>query len=49
MTRTYEVMFDLECNDLILQMFQSFFNIRKHHYDSHGTHAFHLVIMYERS
>ena len=33
MTQTYEVMFDLECDDLILQMFQCFFNIRRHHSD----------------
>lgn len=33
MTRTYEISFDLEYDDLILQMFQCFFNIRKHHLD----------------
>jgi len=34
MTRTYEIMFDLECDGLILQMFQCFFSIRKHHPDT---------------
>ncbi len=33
MVRTYDIMFDLECDDLILQMFQCFFSIRKHHPD----------------
>jgi len=31
MVRSYHIMFGLECNDLILQMFQCFFNIKKHH------------------
>ena len=38
MTKTYEVMFDLECDGLILQMFQCFFNIRRHHPDTVITH-----------
>ena len=33
MDRTYEIMFNLECDDLILQMFRCFFSIRKHHPD----------------
>ena len=33
MTQTYEVMIDLECDGLILQMFQCFFSIRRHHSD----------------
>ena len=35
---TYVIMFDLECDDLILQMFQCFFNIRRHHSDTVITH-----------
>ena len=38
MTKTYEIMFDLECDDLILQNFQFFFSIRKHHPDIVITH-----------
>lgn len=38
MTRTYEIMFDLECDGLILQMFQCFFSIRKHHFDTVIAH-----------
>lgn len=30
-TRTYKIMFDLECDGLIPQMFQCFFSVRKHH------------------
>lgn len=30
---TYDIMFDLECDDLILQMLQSFFSIKDHHPD----------------
>jgi len=37
-TRTCEIMFDLECNDLILQMFQCFFSIRRHHSHPVKTH-----------
>ena len=33
MTRTYEVMIDLECDGLVLQMFQCFFSIRRHRFD----------------
>lgn len=29
--QTYVIMFDLECDDLIFQMFQYFFSINKHH------------------
>lgn len=38
MNRTYEILFDLECDDLIIQMFQCFFSIRKHHPDKIITH-----------
>lgn len=38
MTRTYELMFDLECDGLILQMFQCFFSIRRHHPDTVIAH-----------
>ena len=31
MTKTYEVTFNLKCDDLVLQTFQCFFSIRKHH------------------
>ena len=35
---TYIIMFDLECDDLILQMFQCFFSIRRHHRDTVIAH-----------
>lgn len=35
---TYVIMFDLECDDLILQMFQCFFNVRRHHPDTVIAH-----------
>ena len=38
MTKTYEILFDLECDDLILHMFQCFFNIKKHHPDKVIAH-----------
>lgn len=38
MTRTYKIMFDLECDDLILQMFQCFFGIMRHLPDSIKKH-----------
>ena len=38
MTRTYEILFDLEGDGLILQMFQCFFNIRKCHPNTLITH-----------
>ena len=38
MTKTYEIMFDLECDGLILRMFQCFFSIRRHHLDTVTTH-----------
>ena len=38
MTGTYEIMFDLECDGLILQMFQCFFSIRKHQPDTIIAH-----------
>ena len=36
--KTYVIMFDLECDDLILQMFQCFFSIRRHHPDTVIAH-----------
>ena len=36
--KTYVIMFDLEYDDLILQMFQCFFNIRRHHPDTIIAH-----------
>ena len=33
LVRVYDLMFELECDDLILQMFQCFFSNRKHHPD----------------
>jgi len=38
LVRYYDLMFDLECDDLNLQMFQFLFNIRKHHLDIVITH-----------
>lgn len=38
MIRSYDTMFALECDDLILQMFQFFFSIKKHHPDMVKTH-----------
>ena len=38
MTRTHEIMFDFECDGLILQMFQCFFSIRRHHSDTVIAH-----------
>ena len=38
MTQTYGFMFDLECDGLILQMFQCFFSIRRHHSDTVIAH-----------
>ena len=35
---THVIMFDLECDDLILWMFQCFFNIRRHHPDTVIAH-----------
>ena len=35
---TYVIMFDLECDDLIMQMFQCFFSIRRHHLDTVIAH-----------
>lgn len=36
--RSYELMFEMECDDLILKIFQCFFIIRKHHPDTIITH-----------
>ena len=36
--KTHVIMFDLECDDLILQMFQCFFRIRRHHPDTIIAH-----------
>ena len=38
LVRSYDLMFELECDNLILQMFQCFFSIRKHHPDIVMTH-----------
>ena len=47
MIKTYEIMFDLECDGLILQMFQCFFNIKEHHPNTiiaHMRSIFYLVM-----
>lgn len=38
LVRSYDLMFELKCDDFILQMFQCFFSVRKHHPDTIITH-----------
>jgi len=43
MGRTYEIMFDLWCDDLIHQMFQCFFSITRHHLDMVKTNMLSIL------
>ena len=43
MLRTYDIMLDLACHDLVCQMFQCFFNIRKHHPDTVRTNMLSIL------